>query len=1220
MTGSHDTFDLKIINNDQETAYLEFDHIIDPDTGVKNLDTVISAPNWNTPENILGAGDGINCAIASTDPSRVGVFRWDSGTFSIPAGSTIDGIQLVVKAWGGKEVTWQVELSENQDWTGGSSQSTTESDGGSGSCDEWGDETLGGATDLWGRAADPPYWTPSNINDGIYTRFTSVAGNSDGDIYVDAVDLTIYYTAPANYAPEISNPYPANESTNIPTTPTLNITVSDAEGDTMDITWYSNSSGSWVSFGTNSSVGNGTYHQTNSNFSTSGTTYWWNVSVNDGTDTNNSGIFQFTTSYAPVLSNPGPANESTGQSLTPVCNITVSDQDGGTVDVYFYENTTGGWVLQQTNSSVDVSSPANVVWDNYNNATSYVTTYWWSVNCTDGNGGWTNETYHFTTRYESPSVVTNASTGVEETNATLHGYLQNNGSADTTCWFLWGVQNPPTDQNVTQGVIANQTEFSYDTSGTAALNKGTLYYFDTKANNSGGWNESGGVKTFLTKPDPPNTLTATANSSTMIYLTLNKGTGANNTYIERNASGQTVWARGQGTQIYNDTGTNYEDTGLTSGVTYYYQAWSYTTWTYDSTTLHQWSDDNDTANTQTPTLPTVHTNESTGVEETNATLRGYLSNNGSADTTCGFRYGTSSGSYSENFSKGVIANQTEFSNDNGSLTQGQIYFYQAWANNSAGFNGTANEKTFLTKPDPATSITITNITDGFNISWTHAAAGNYNTSVLRYKTTGYPTSPTDGTEAYNGTDNYYEHTGLVAGTTYYYRVWEFANWTYDSITLHKFSDGNESDSQTYVTAPMVTTNASTGVEETNATLRGYLSNDGGLTTTCGFRYGTSSGSYTENFTKGTYSSGTEFSNNNGSLTSGDLYYYQAWASNSKGFANGSELKFFTKPPAVTNLAESSSTNTSLTYTWTEATVGTGATAWTRIQYKTGSYPTSISDGTNTYNGTDETDDTTGLEPGTHYYFSAFSWGIEDSVGNWNDTYDTMDAWTNPGDPTNPSTTNGSTWINITFTHGTNGSHTMVRRNATGSPDFPADRTSGVEVANTTNTYANDTGLVALGVTYYYALWTWDTDGGKWCDYQTNITGTTWNLSRNATPSQWPLGNVWIGGSNTSTGFYFNITNEGDATLNIQIKASNATNSSTGAQWNLTLTPEHNNFTLEYNKSGDGGWTIINTTYDIFVTNLVIDGYQTFDLKMTHATTSSTLDPMSLTVTFKSVAS
>jgi translation elongation factor EF-G len=79
------------------------------------------------------------------------------------------------------------------------------------------------------------------------------------------------------------------------------------------------------------------------------------VSVYDGvSSTNNSGIFYFIISYNPVLSTPGPSNNSLGQYIMPNCNVTVSDADGGTVTVRFYENTTGSWVLQQTNSSVEI--------------------------------------------------------------------------------------------------------------------------------------------------------------------------------------------------------------------------------------------------------------------------------------------------------------------------------------------------------------------------------------------------------------------------------------------------------------------------------------------------------------------------------------------------------------------------------------------------------------------------------------------------------------------------------------------------------------------------------------------------------------------------------------------------------------------------------------------------------------------------------------------------
>ena len=98
-----------------------------------------------------------------------------------------------------------------------------------------------------------------------------------------------------NDLPIISNEGPTNGSTGISTTPTLNITVNDANGDTMTISWYSNSSGSWQLFGVNSSVVNGTFHQENNNFSINNKTYWWNVSVNDGKQVSISGIYHFTT-------------------------------------------------------------------------------------------------------------------------------------------------------------------------------------------------------------------------------------------------------------------------------------------------------------------------------------------------------------------------------------------------------------------------------------------------------------------------------------------------------------------------------------------------------------------------------------------------------------------------------------------------------------------------------------------------------------------------------------------------------------------------------------------------------------------------------------------------------------------------------------------------------------------------------------------------------------
>jgi len=159
--------------------------------------------------------------------------------------------------------------------------------------------------------------------------------------------------------------------------------------------------------------------------------------------------------------------------------------------------------------------------------------------------------------------------------------------------------------------------------------------------------------------------------------------------------------------------------------------------------------------------------------------------------------------------------------------------------------------------------------------------------------------------------------------------------------------------------------------------------------------------------------------------------------------------------------------------------------------------------------------------------------------------------------------------------------------------------------------------------YYTTFWWYVTvsDG-----FNTNTSETFHFTTEHSTlidiiPAQWDIGSTTIGNYNYSTsGFYFNLTNNGTISLDIQIKASNATNTSTGAQWNLSSTPGFDNYSLQYNKSLVGPWININQTYDTFISNLGIGSWQTFDLNIFMATTSTKSDPLSVTITFRSVIS
>jgi PKD repeat protein len=143
----------------------------------------------------------------------------------------------------------------------------------------------------------PETWSWSDV-----ANLDCVVESTDGRIwYCSKVEVRVTH----NKLPSITNPQPAHNSEGVSLTPTLNITVSDPNGDSMTLTWLSNSSGNWTTFGTSTSVSNGTYHQTFSNATVNGQWWYWRVQVNDGTGTKTSSIYKFYTGYQSKIKNCG---------------------------------------------------------------------------------------------------------------------------------------------------------------------------------------------------------------------------------------------------------------------------------------------------------------------------------------------------------------------------------------------------------------------------------------------------------------------------------------------------------------------------------------------------------------------------------------------------------------------------------------------------------------------------------------------------------------------------------------------------------------------------------------------------------------------------------------------------------------------------------------------------------------------------------------------------
>jgi len=190
-----------------------------------------------------------------------------------------------------------------------------------------------------------------------------------------------------------------------------------------------------------------------------------------------------------------------------------------------------------------------------------------------------------------PLAATFPATAVEENTATVHGYLENDGGLETTCWLMWDTDSgEPYANSESLGVMTSGSAFNKDLTGLVA---GELYYFQAKASNLAGW-ASGEELTFLTKPLAPTGLTADAIRCSTIYLTWSKPESADSVIIERN--GSSVWAMGEGTEIYRDIGAEFQDSGLEALTHYYYQAWSYCA----EGDLEQYSDEYASADTVTP--------------------------------------------------------------------------------------------------------------------------------------------------------------------------------------------------------------------------------------------------------------------------------------------------------------------------------------------------------------------------------------------------------------------------------------------------------------------------------------------------------------------------------------------------------------------------------------------------------------------------------------------
>jgi hypothetical protein len=420
--------------------------------------------------------------------------------------------------------------------------------------------------------------------DYLISHLHGVSMDSTNYVLVDTIFVRKYRATPPTWSSygqeeiytDVSNPSPSDNAINVLLyLSSFSITLHNAVGRKMNITWMTNTSGSWITFNTTNGggtgVGNGTYAVTNTSWVVSHSKkYWWRVCVSYGTGWTNR-TFCFTTIATTVISSPSPNNNSMSY-VEPICHVTLSNPGGGNATIRFYENTTGAWKLQQTTYNVNLTSPKIINWNKYINATLFDQNYWWKVNVTDGKSCYHEKIYKFTTSSDRPPILineypTDLSTGIITTISKINVTIQDPDNDAMN----WSITTSPNIGTNSSNNVYNRS-ISCDVSG---LITGTMYYWYVNVTDGIIWTNQ--TYSFTTNNPPsialiypkPNGTTAIEELTTCWIWANDTESGSLTVTWATNASGS--WVNKYTTHsVSANTATSYQFTDFTNFYFKYY--------------------------------------------------------------------------------------------------------------------------------------------------------------------------------------------------------------------------------------------------------------------------------------------------------------------------------------------------------------------------------------------------------------------------------------------------------------------------------------------------------------------------------------------------------------------------------------------------------------------------------------------------------------------------
>lgn len=573
---------------------------------------------------------------------------------------------------------------------------------------------------------------------------------------------------------------------------------------------------------------------------------------------------------------------------------------------------------------------------------------------------------------------------------------------------------------------------------------------------------------------PPTEFTARTVGSTQITLSWNKGVHAMNTRVMQKTGGYPSSIT-DGVLLYNGTGVTCSNVSLSSGVRYYFRAWS-----WNATTM-LWSTTNASTTNITWIVPLVPGSFKAMTVDTDKINLTWTKSTYATHT----RIQRDTGGYPIDINDGtpVYNGTSTFRLDSG-LSEGVTYYYRAWSWNStsrlwSSTNSSVSNTTWYTPLAPtnvhASTVGITRI----DLSWTKGIHA-MDTRVMQ-KVGGYPTSISDGMVLYNGTGVTCSNASLSPGVQYYFRVW---SWNGTSSMWSPTSVSVSNTTWNVPLAPTGFTATTIGSNQINLTWNKgpYADYTRIQQKTTGYPVSISDGTLMYNNTGSSYP--------HTGLNVNTTYYYRAWSWNttSKTWSTTNASVWNSTwtgplaPPSITTVTRST---TRIDLQWTK---GFRATH-TRVMQKTSGYPVSISDGSLVYNGTGASCSNLSLTPGVRYFFKAWSWNSSSGLWSMTNATGSNMTWITPLAPNGFSaTTIDTNKIRLIWTKGSYATHTRIQQDIDG---FPVGITDGTNVYNGTSTMMTNIDLTE-NTHYYYRAWSWNSTSGLWSTTNASAGNTTWS--------------------------------------------------------------------------------------------------------------------------------